>query len=276
MPILCEFDTKTIRPPGNPPSDICHAIVCFPRRLVARPRLPHGIRLLDVDKNCNIRVKSTLSYFTNAWVDFHMITWSGTRLYRGIENIFVLTPSDLDFLTGEHTRKSNDSSCVRVNFERRFVTPPKIVVFLNYINLNKKHNWRLNARASEVDVSGFTLHIETWGDTILYAAQACWIAYPEDREHIFSTSVSTMDLQVGTITKPQPHQNNRDIMFDTVGFWKNPSVFVALNFIDIDCKANLRIKAYVDGVSRTGLVCHIDSWDDTVLYGAGVSIIAFN
>ena len=274
MPILCEFDTQTVRASANPQSDT-RATVCFARRLVARPRLPHGIRMLDVDKNANIRVKSTLPYFTAAWADCHMIAWDGTRLYKGVDDIFVLTPGDLDFLTGEHMRKTKDPSSVRVDFERRFVTPPKVVVFLNYIDLDKNRNWRLNVRASGVDVSGFTLYVETWGDTILHAAQACWIAYPEDREHIFSTSVNTMDLQVG-VAKSQPQQNNRDIVFDKVGFWKNPSVFVALNFLDVDCKANLRINAYVDGVSRTGLVCHIDSWDDTVLYAAGVSIIAFN
>jgi len=199
-----------------------------------------------------------------------------TRLYKGIDDIFVLTPGDLDFLTGEHMRKSKDPSSVRVDFERRFVTPPKVVVFLNQIDLDQNRNWRLSVRASGIDVRGFTLHVETWGDTTFYSAQACWIAYPEDREHIFSTSVNTMDLQVGPVTKPQPQQSNRDIKFDTVEFWKNPSVFVALNFLDIDCKASLRIKAYVDGVSRTGLVCHIDSWSDTVLYAAGASIIAFN
>ncbi|KAF8137288.1 hypothetical protein EV363DRAFT_1535234 [Boletus edulis] len=258
MPVLCEFDTQIIRPSANPQPDTW-ATVCFPRQLVARPRLPHGIRYLDVDKNANIRIKSTLPYFTNTWVDCHVSTWDDTTLYRGIDGIFVLTPADLDFLTGEH---------------RPFVTPPKVVVFLNHIDLDKNYNWRLSVSASDIDKSGFTLHIETWGNTVLYAARACWIAYPEDREHIFSTSVNTMDLEPGSVTKPQ-HKHSRDITFDTVGFWKNPSVFVALNFLDVDCKANLRIDSYVDGVTKTGLVCHIDSWDDTVLYAAGVSIIAF-
>ena len=127
--------------------------------------------------------------------------------------------------------------------------------------------------ASDIDVNRFTLHIETWGNTVLCCARACWIAYPE---HIYSTSVNTMDLKVGTLTNPQSQKESQDIMFGSVSFWKNPSVFVKLNFLDIDCKANPHLKAYVDGVSTTGLVCHIDSWGDTVVYGAGVSIIAFN
>ncbi|KAG6377579.1 hypothetical protein JVT61DRAFT_15397 [Boletus reticuloceps] len=273
MPVLCKFDTQTIHPSANPQTDT-RTTVCFPRQLVARPRLSHGIRALDVDKNANIRIRSTLPYFTNTWVDCHVETWCDTTLYWGIDDIFVLTPADLDFLTGEHMRESHNPSTVRINFERPFVTPPKVVVFLNLIDLDNNYSWRLSVSASNIDRSGFTLHIETWGDTILYYARACWIAYPEDREHIFSTSVNTMDLNPGSVTKPQP-KHSRDITFDTVGFWKNPSVFVALNFLDVDCKANLRINSYVDGVTKTGLACHIDSWDDTVLYAAGVSIIAF-
>ena len=274
MPFLCEFDTQTVRPSANPKADT-GATVCFPRWLVAPPRLPHGIRALDVDKSANIRVKTTIPYFSNTWADCHVTAWSTTKLFSGIASIFVLAPSDLDFLTGQHKRKTSDPPSVRVDFERRFVTPPKVVVFLNFIDLDSDHNWRLCVRASSIDVNGFTLHIETWGDTHLYTAQACWIAYPEDREHIFSTSISTMDLQSGAVTKPQ-HKHNMDITFDKVEFWKNPSVFVALNLLDVDCKANLRVNAYVDGVSMTGLVCHIDSWGDTVLNAASVSIIAFN
>ena len=276
MPILCEFGTHTIYYSLSNPRADTHATVCFPRPLVARPRLSHGIRELDVGNNAAIRIKSTIPYFTDTWADCHITTWRDSKLYGGVSNIFVLTPGDLDFLTGEHMRKPNDPSSVRVNFERRFVTPPKVVVFLNHIDLNKNFNWRLSVSASDIDVNGFTLHIETWGDTVLYCAGACWIAYPEDREHIYSTSVNTMDLKVGTLTNPQSQKESRDITFGSVSFWKNPSVFVALNFLDVDCKANLRLKAYVDGVSTTGLVCHVDAWWDTVVYGAGASIIAFN
>ena len=100
-------------------------------------------------------------------------------------------------------RKPKDPSSVRVDFERRFVTPPKAVVFLNHIDLDKRFNWRLSVSASDTDVNGFTLHIKTWGNTGLYFPGACWIAYPEDRKHIYSTSVNTMVLKVGTLTNPQ-------------------------------------------------------------------------
>ena len=121
-------------------------------------------------------------------------------------------------------------------------------------------------------MNGFTLHVGTWSDTVLYAARVGWIAYPEDREHIFNTSVSTLDLRPANM--PQAG-HRKEISFNSVEFLKKPSVFIALNSLDIDCKASVRIRTHIDGVSTTGLVWHIDSWADTVLYSAGASIIVF-
>ena len=276
MPALCEFDTQSVRPPANTRPDT-RATVNFPRQFAARPRLSHGFRSLDIDKRANIRAKSTIQSYTKNWADCHITTWGGTPLYSGIDQLFILAPNDLDFLTGEHIRNllddPTDPASVRVDFERSFVTPPKVVVFFNYIDLDKNRNWRLKTTAEDIDVSGFTLSIETWGDTVLHGAQACWIAYPEEREHIFSTSVNTMDVRPWYV--PQVEQNG-EIEFDGVEFWKTPSVFIALNSFDIDCEANFRINAFVHDVSETGLVWHLDSWGDTILYSAGASIIAFN
>jgi hypothetical protein len=267
MPVLCSFDA----PAGS------ESTLGFPRPFVACPRLPHGIRHLDMDKNHPILVRSTIPFFTEDWANCRFVAWEGAKLYRGIADVFALAPGDLDFLTGEHMRylwkDPKAPASVRINFERPFVTPPKVVVFFNRIEFDRNHNWRAITTASNIDANGFTLNIKTWSDTILHCAQTCWIAYPEDRENIFSTSVSTMGIRPWN--EPQ-HQHSKEILFNSVEFLKKPSVFIALNYLDIDCKANLRIKAYVDGISTTRLVWHIDSWNDTVLNAAGATIIAFN
>ncbi|KAI9451499.1 hypothetical protein BJY52DRAFT_99137 [Lactarius psammicola] len=267
MPFLCEFSHA-------------QTTLNFPRLFVDRPRVAHGIRLIDIGKHANIRVSSSLQHLTKSSADCRITTCNKTpTLYHEIvyAHVFALAPADLDFLTGEHTHNlwmnSNDPASVRIDFERPFVTPPKVVVFLNCIDLDKNHNWRVKTTASDIDVKGFTLHIGTWSDTILYAARAGWIAYPEDREHIYSTSISTLDIRPAD--QPQL-EHHKEISFNSVEFLKTPSVFVALNSLDIDCKANLRIHAWVDGVSTTRLVWHITSWADTVVYSTGATIIAFN
>ncbi|KAN0087944.1 hypothetical protein V8E55_006565 [Tylopilus felleus] len=66
---------------------------------------------------------------------------------------------------------------------------------------------------------------------------AGWIAYPADRKHIFSTSVNTMDVRPWD--KPQL-QLSSQISFGAVESCETPAVFVGLNWMDIDHKANLR------------------------------------
>jgi len=131
----------------------------------------------------------------------------------------------------------------------------------------------LETSATDIDEKGFTLNIETWDDTILYAAGVGWIAYPEDRTHIFSISVNTGEI--GLRDEPQT-QHSKDISFGDVEFWKNPSVFVALNMFDLGCGHDFRLEAFVDQVTQQGLTWHLDSRSDTVLYSAGASIIAVN
>ncbi|KAI9451832.1 hypothetical protein BJY52DRAFT_1214884 [Lactarius psammicola] len=241
MPIHCEFD-------------ITQRSLNFPRPFVDVPRLAHGIRALDIGNEARVRITSTLQHLTKSSADCHITSWANTTLYSAAADVFALAPCDLDFLTGEHMRSlwknPNDPASVRIDFERPFVTPPKVVVFLNCFDFDQSHNWRLKTTATDIDVEGFTLNIETWSDTTFYAARVGWIAYPEDRGHIFSTSV--------------------------IEFVKKPSVFVALNSLDISNNDNPRIIAYVDGISTSHLVWHIDSRGGTTLYSAGATIIAFN
>ena len=272
--VIAFFPRGVVHAPTNPPPDT-QATLNFPRPLATLSHVPHGFRALDIDNSSNIRAKSTAKVLTKHWAEYHIATWGDTTLYSGVDDVFALAPNN--FLTGEHTRNlwvdPTDPASVRVNFERPFAAPPKVVIFLNYIDLDKRRNWRLKTTATDIDVNGFTLGIETWGNTILYTAKACWIAYPEDHKHIFSTSANTMDVRPWNL--PRLRQS-KSIEFSGVEFWKTPSVFVALNFFDIDCRTNFRIDAHVDNVTKTGLVWHIDSWSDTILYSAKASIIAFN
>jgi hypothetical protein len=264
MPVLYTFD-------------ISQSTLHFPRPFVDRPRLAHGLRELDIANNFNIRVTSRFQNVTKSSADCAITSWGDTTLHSAAVDVLALAPGDLDFLTGEHTRNlltdPNAPASVRIAFERPFPTPPKVVVFFNCIDLDRNRNWRLETTATDIDVKGFTLNIETLSDTILCTARVGWIAYPEDHEHIFSRSINTTNVRPRD--QPQPTQSN-EIGFTAVEFWKNPSVFIALNSLDIDCRANLRINAYVDSVSTTSLVWHIDTWDNTVLYSAGATIVAFN
>jgi hypothetical protein len=263
MPVHCDFD-------------ITQRAFNFPHPFIDRPRLAHGLREIDIANNANIRVSSTLHNITRHSADCNIITWGDTTLWSAVADVIAFAPADQDFLTGEHMRSLwrnlNSPASVRIDFERPFLTPPNVVVFFNCIELERFRTWRLKTTATDIDTKGFTLHIETWLDTILYAARVGWIAYPENRRNIFSLSVSTRDIPPAG---QRGLRHSDELSFKALEMLSVPSVFIALNYLDIDCNAGLRINAHVDNISTNRLTWHIDSWNDTVVYSAGATLIAF-
>ena len=106
MPILHEFDTQSVRPWYEPRLDTW-ATLNFLCPFVAPPRLPHGIRQLDIGCNANICVRSALQRITESRADCHITTWVGTTLYSGIDHAIAFAPCDLESLTGEHWQQSS-------------------------------------------------------------------------------------------------------------------------------------------------------------------------
>lgn len=127
--------------------------------------------------------------------------------------------------------------CLHAHLHSASVYYPSKVATFSYIDLGKSRNWRLKTTATDIDIHGFTLNIEKRHDTILYAAQAGWVVYLEDKPHIFSTSVNTQKVRAWY--KPQLEES-KSINFGNVEFWKDPNVFVAWNIIDAGCGANFR------------------------------------
>jgi hypothetical protein len=122
-------------------------------------------------------------------------------------------------------------------------------------------------RATDIDETGFTIHIDTQPGSTLYSARAGWLAYPADHEGIHS------DIGGLYPADPREHKNSWTVDYSITKFAKPPNVFIAFNMLDVGHTANLRASTFVDSVSTTAMTLHIDTWWDTVLRGAGVSYI---
>jgi len=271
------WNTQDIRP-WSPPQTVTTKDITFAKPFVAPPRLPHGLNSLDIDKNFNIRIVANAESITKAGFKASLNAWADTKLYSAGDSWLELAPGFLEYQTGEFSTQDDHpwdkpqlKTSRRINFDRPYITPPKVIVFLKQLDLDKSKNWRVIANVSDIDANGFTIHIDTWGDSILYSATAGWIAYPGDRPYVFSGAANTQDVRPWN--KPQL-LNSKSIGFDGVQFWRNPSIFLALYSLDFDYKANLRIKASADNVTPNGLTWHLDSWGDSIFYSAGVSILA--
>lgn len=279
MSAVSSFNTQEVHLWNNPQTQTSKTID-LPQTYVATPRLALGLNTFDIKNGTPIRVRAYDDGVDSKKYTAHIDTWSDTTLYSAGIDTLVLKPANLDILSGEFSTQDDHpwdkpqlQTSRRINFERPFVTTPKVVVFLKSFDLTGGTSFRIRAYTSDIDAKGFTIHIDTWSDTILSSAIAGWVAYPEDRDNIYSGTANTMDVRPWQNPQAQTH---KDINFQGVSFLKKPTVFVGLNSFDISTEANPRIRAYVDNVTTGGLTWHVDSWADTKLWSGGISYIAFN
>ncbi|KAJ7891594.1 hypothetical protein B0H14DRAFT_2687759 [Mycena olivaceomarginata] len=281
MPAVSSFNTTEVRAWDQPVADTLR-LVNLPQTYVALPRLSVGLNQLDIEAGTNVRCRGYTTGITNRTYTAHLNTWGDTTLYSGGINILILKPADLAILSGEFSTTDDHpwenpqpETKRRIDFERPFASPPKVVVYLREIDAGSGSSVRVRTYVTDVDAQGFTIHIDTWGDTQLFSGGASWVAYPEDMDYIASGTANTSDVRLWA--QPQAHNSNGiNFHFGGIHFGKNPQVFVALNSVDISSSKNFRIKAWGSDASPTGFTWHIDSWGDTILYSAGISYIALN
>ncbi|KZV90877.1 zincin, partial [Exidia glandulosa HHB12029] len=246
----------------------------------AAPTLALGLNCLDVGNNANLRVNAFADNVSASSADVHIDTWADTTLYAAAVTWFTVPAGNSDFQTGSFCTEDDHAwdhpqqkTARQITFTRPYAAPPKVIVWLCRLDLDRSTNYRVTATGTDVTTTGFTLHLDTWADTKLYSATASWIAYPANRANITSGTYSITDVRPWD--KPQSVNAGR-IQFPSGCFQDGhtPQVFHAFNSLDVDRKANVRVKLGADNVGKDGFDWHIDSWADTVLYSAGVSYIA--
>lgn len=63
-----------------------------------------------------------------------------------------------------------------VTFPTPFTRPPNVVVGLSDLDSARV---RVKVEATSIAATGFTLHVYTWSDTLIYGVHANWIAYTQ-------------------------------------------------------------------------------------------------
>lgn len=271
------FDTQEVRPWDVPGLEAAKRI-SFPVPFNAPPLIAMGFTALDISNGTNVRIFASASNITQTSAYLHLNSWSDTRLYSTAIVWYAVPPDDPYVQTGRFATlddhpvdKPQQNTSRRITFARPYASPPRVVVWLNELDLWSGANWRVSATASDVTPTGFTLHLDTWADSVLYQAAASWIAYPSGSNTVWSGTYGTFDVRNAN---PQL-VTNATIDFPTGFFQRDPTVLNAINYLDVGCKANLRMITSVNPVGQTGMTWHLNSWVDSVIYGAGAEYIAF-
>lgn len=252
---------------------------CFYEKYPSPPGLVLGLNWLDIDAGHNIRIKAEALHADQEKFTASLTSWSDTVLYSAGMTWLEIAPrfQFVQFGTFDTSeiRPWNEprlQNSKRINFSTPFKDqPPKVVCFLKSLDMDKGKNWRVKTYVSDVTTEGFTIHIDSWADSVLYSASASWLAYPADQPGVTSGRFSTADVRPWD----KPQQNNSSSVTFSRPFSKVPQVLMALDELDYEHGKNLRLRLSTSMVSETGLQWHLQAWDDSVMYQSGASYFAW-
>jgi FtsZ-binding cell division protein ZapB len=274
--VIGSFHTDDIRP-RNQPEQKCPKEIIFE---TPYPEKPSGVLLgltdIDVANGEHVRIYSYTSNIRSDRFTVHLDTWEVANLHGcGCAWLAIAADHDPDLRFGAVAWDQPWTTVMerfarKVSFENEYPFPPVVVVWLSALAMDKRTNWRVKTYASQVTTDGFTLHIDTWGDSLLYGAESTWLAYPADTPRVLSGSFNTLQVR---LSHPARQITTGTVDFGNT-FQTTPRVFVALNYLDMDHVRNLRFFMRHATVDRSKMDWSLNTWDDSILYAAGASYIA--
>lgn len=272
LPIIGTFYMNELGPAAQPRSH--SSSVSFASPYSMPPGLPLGLNMLHIGNNDTACIAAYSNSIRKDRFDIHIDCDSNASLYGVSCSWLQVEKSDPDFQFGKHSissanmRKRNTSL---ITFPYAYSVPPKVIAWISAFRMDSGKVWRLQTYAADITETGFTIHIDTWVDSILYTATASWLAYPADKANVFSGSFSTFDVRSSFPTLPQ---NSGYVDFGSGVFSAPPRIFLAIRHFDISNCRDLRLKIGVSDVSATGMNWNVDTWSGTIMYSGGASYIA--
>ncbi|KAL2279396.1 hypothetical protein FJTKL_13466 [Diaporthe vaccinii] len=156
-------------------------------------------------------------------------------------------------------------------YYKKYDSAPELSVGITSLDISQAANIRITASTSEATTENFKASLQSWDDTILYAASMTYLEKSSDFDYIQTGVYNTMETRAGN--KPQLKYSER-INFASP-FRAPPKVITWLQSLDMDKSKNWRIRVCATKIDKKGFTIHADSWDDSILYSAGVTWLAY-
>lgn len=251
--------------------------IAFNRPFQQPPPVLLGLNHLDFDKDKNIRIRSTVEDVRTDRMTVNLMSWGDSVQYASGCSWLVASLHDTDFQFGHFSTEDDHPSTKpqptthqHISFPQKYQDVPRVIVWLDGLDVACAHDCRVKAYVSDVTTSGFDVHVDTWADTTLFSASVVWAAHSAGRPDLCSGTFSTEDARA---RDPPRCDNAGSVAFDTA-FEGAPQVFAGLNMLDLGNGGGQRVKLDVDSVGPTSMEWHLDAWGDAVLYAAGAAYLA--
>ncbi|KAH8595971.1 metalloprotease, partial [Bisporella sp. PMI_857] len=169
-----------------------------------------------------------------------------------------------------------------IQFDPPYLEAPRITLGLTSLDMEHTSNIRINAHTAPVQQrngNDFVLNLDTWWDSALYMAAATWLEFQGQETDFQVGEFDTLtqrnigeprNVEAGGIRRDVKH-----ISFPAGVYSEPPNVVVWLKAFDLSNGANWRVRALAQNITSTGFDLSIESWADTVIYGATASYVAY-
>jgi ankyrin repeat protein len=223
-----------------------------------------GLKQLNMDGATFASVEASAGYIAAQGFEIYIESWSNAILSSARCAWLAVGADDPAYQCGHKTidehawHDPQSPNFYRISFPRPYPVVPDVVIWLSKFDLSTKGHWRVNAYATGITKTGFNLHIETWGSTLLYSGTAYWFSYPSGKPGILSGSFNTME----SLPAPQPDSKGevtflREVSFGASQFSCAPRAILAFNMIDVPCEGILHLSASVDSVTKSGMTLNV-------------------
>jgi hypothetical protein len=223
-----------------------------------------GLSQLNMDGATYARVEASAGNVAARGLQILIESWSNSILYSAGCTWLAVGADDPAYQCGHKTidehawHDPQSPNFYRVSFPRPYPVVPDVVIWLSKFDLSTRGHWSVNAYATDITKTGFTLHIETQGSTLLYSGTAYWFSYPTGKSGILSGSFNTME----TLPAPQPDSKGeityvKEVSFGDAQFICAPRVLLAFNMFDVPCEGFLHLNASVDSATKSGMTLNV-------------------
>ena len=142
-----QFSTLEIRPWWKPQATNTKEKY-FYEKYAGVPQIALGLTSIDMDEKANIRITAKASEITTEKLTVSLNTWDNSTLYSASINYLELGPRFSYLQTGTYniseTRpwsKPQAENSKRITFAKAYSAAPNVVVWLNALDMDRKHNW---------------------------------------------------------------------------------------------------------------------------------------
>ncbi|KAF8453850.1 hypothetical protein BGX38DRAFT_1141376 [Terfezia claveryi] len=262
------FDIQLMRPPNTDSRHHDHMFIKISPKFATRPAIMLGLASLDADRGANVRVITSVENVHKHIFGAHIRSRDDTRLYRAGCTWLAMPDKHPHFQFGSFSTSDDPAwnaekhvTHREIVFAHPYEAPPKVVLWFNTLDICCQRNEHIMTFATDVTRTGFTAHINSWGDTRLYGAGISWFAYPDGYPGICS----------GTVL---PETGTYDVVEFEKKFENTPTaVLVGLNKLESDKRGRCSFNIITEAVSEFGMGIRVEGFGNTVLHSAGVAYI---